>query len=427
MSTPGRSARPPAFLICLLTFWIGSVAGPCAVGAAEEVVVDGVLHQRNPATPRDGSETWNLRELWRAGGEDDDIFFGVIFAAVSDEAGNLYLLDRQLCQIFVYSPQGELLKTLSRQGEGPGETQRPIGLLFMPDGSLGIVQGFPGRIVKIDLDGNPAGTFSPGGGPAAGGFAGLSRVANRGGQLVVCGNLMTQIAGGGMQRTSYLASCGEDGAEKVRFLSLATEPDFGNPRFDEKKQYFVDRGGWALGPDGRLYTAPERDRYAIHVFRPDASLERVIERPYQPRKRTAEDIEDLKNGMVAIVNGRRVEVETHIEDHDPAVRELRVDKEGNLWVLEPQGARGLPSGVVRIYDVFDPTGTYTKQVRIACDGDAEADRLLFASDDRLLLIKGAEAALDAMFAGFGEGGGEEAEEGAPEPAPLEVVCYARGS
>jgi hypothetical protein len=296
----------------------------------------------------------------------------------------------------------------------------------MPDGTLGIVQGFPGRIVKIDLDGNPAGTFSPGGGPASGGFAGLSGVANRGGQLVVCGNLMTQIEGGGMQRTSYLASCDEDGHEKVRFLSLTSEPDFGNPRFDEKKQYFVDRGGWALGPDGRLYTVPERDRYAIHVFSPDATLERVIERPYQPRKRTAKDIADMENGIVAIVNGRRIEVETHIEDHDPAVRQLRVDDKDNLWVLQPQGARELPRGVVRVYDVFDPSGTYVKQVRIACDGDAEADRLLFAGDDRLILVKGAEAALDAMFAGFGEGGGGEAEEGAPEPAPLEVICYARG-
>ena len=152
----------------------------------------------------------------------------------------------------------------------------------------------------------------------------------------------------------------------------------------------------------------------------------MIERPYQPRKRTARDIEDIKNGMVVVINGRRVEVEMHIEDHDPAVRQLRVDDKGNLWVLQPQGARELPAGIVRVYDVFDPSGTYVKQVRIACDGDAEADRLLFASDDRLILVKGAEAALDAMFAGFGERGGE-ADEEAPEPAPLEVVCYARGS
>jgi sugar lactone lactonase YvrE len=209
-------------------------------------------------------------------------------------------------------------------------------------------------------------------------------------------------------------------------LSLTSEPDFGAPKFDEKKQYFVDRGGWALGPDGRLYTAPERDSYAIHVFNPDATLERVIERPYQPRKRTAKDIEDIKNGMVVVINGRRVEVEMHIEDHDPAVRQLRVDDKGNLWVLQPQGARELPAGIVRVYDVFDPSGTYVKQVRVACDGDAEADRLLFAGDDRLILVRGAQAALDAMFAGFGEGGGETDEE-ASEPAPLEVVCYARGS
>jgi hypothetical protein len=249
--------------------------------------------------------------------------------------------------------------------------------------------------------------------------------ACRGGQLVICGNRLREGEGDGMLQTSYLSSSDPDGTELVRYLSSENESDFSQPRYDEKAQDFVDRGRWALGPDGRVYTAPERDRFAVHVLAPDGTLERVIELAYQPRRRTAEDIADIEGGVVMIANGRRLEVEYDIEDCDPAVAALRVEDDGSLWVLTPQGTRDLPDGIVRVFDVFDPDGTYARRVSIACDGKAEEDRLLFAGD-RLLLIKGADAALDAMFAGF-RGDGEDEEVPVEEPAPLEVVCYGRGS
>ena len=34
----------------------------------------------------------------------------------------------------MYSPDGERLTILSREGDGPGETRIPANLLFMPDG-----------------------------------------------------------------------------------------------------------------------------------------------------------------------------------------------------------------------------------------------------------------------------------------------------
>ncbi len=67
-----------------------------------------------------------LQEVWRIGGEDDeDILIGVVGRGVMDDQGNTYLLDRQLSQILVIGPDGELAKTLGREGEGPGEMSRP--------------------------------------------------------------------------------------------------------------------------------------------------------------------------------------------------------------------------------------------------------------------------------------------------------------
>ena len=82
-----------------------------------------------------------LEELWRAGG-DDELLLGRIEEVRLGPDGNLYLMDQQLSQVLVLSPDGEYMRTLSREGEGPGEVRRPAGMLFMPDGNLGLLQPF---------------------------------------------------------------------------------------------------------------------------------------------------------------------------------------------------------------------------------------------------------------------------------------------
>ncbi len=73
-----------------------------------------------PADPP-STRSVELVEQWRIGGEDDEeILLGVIFDAVIGTDGSVYLIDRQLSQVLVISPDGELLTTLGRQGKGPG-------------------------------------------------------------------------------------------------------------------------------------------------------------------------------------------------------------------------------------------------------------------------------------------------------------------
>ena len=106
------------FVISLLAvIFLSSFAFPGNAG--EEVDVDGVIHVRNSAKPEQGVETIQLKELWRAGGDDDEVFFGTIAQVLSDPDGNTYLMDSQLSEIQVYSPDGEFLRTLGHEGDGP--------------------------------------------------------------------------------------------------------------------------------------------------------------------------------------------------------------------------------------------------------------------------------------------------------------------
>ncbi len=116
----------------------------------------------NEAAPRDGVETLVLEPVWRLGGDDDDdVFFGVIDAVSLDGDGNVLLADVQLMQINVVAPDGELTAVLGRQGEGPGEVTRLGGVLPLADGTVGMVQLMPGRVVKVDPAGLPAGDIVP--------------------------------------------------------------------------------------------------------------------------------------------------------------------------------------------------------------------------------------------------------------------------
>jgi len=71
--------------------------------------------------------TVKLEHLWTVGGdtEDEDEFFGVIADIEIDNSGNVYLLDSQLAEVKIYTKDGELIRTIGREGEGPGSSVSP--------------------------------------------------------------------------------------------------------------------------------------------------------------------------------------------------------------------------------------------------------------------------------------------------------------
>jgi hypothetical protein len=381
------------------------IAGLCVAtglaAAGEQVTVDGQLHVRNRARPSGGTETWRLEEQWRTGGAESDILLGVVSKVLPDKDGSLYVLDLQLSHIEVFSPAGEHLRTLSREGEGPGETRRPIDLVWTPDGNLGIIQIFPGKLIKIDRD------------PSQGNLVALTEVAVRGYTYVMAGTniAMTQT---GQTRKSFVARFTPEGQEQVRYYEHENAYNAANLQIVEKEQYSVGRRNWAVAPDGRVYTAPYRDEYKIHVYNPDGTLDRIIEREFTVPQRTPAEMKRVEDAMAAAVAQIPVEVKTEISTTNQVVSAMWVDAEGQLWVQHAASHLNQPAGVMLTYDVFDPQGNLARQVSIAADGDGERDLLRLYDGGRAVLITGWLDAALAMQGGAA--GGEEAE-------PLAVVVY----
>jgi len=318
----------------------------------------GDLRVDNPATPPGGVQTLDLQEAWRAGGEDDDIFFGSLGTVTADPEGRLYLLDSQLSQVQVYSPQGEHLATLGREGDGPGEVRQPGGLFLLPDGRLGLLQTFPGRIVLLNPDGTPAGelAYQPLGGAQQGSFMVLNGAQGLPDGILVLGIRMSMTGGPMNNQTFFLARTDLQGREQTIYLEKPYAVDFSDFRLDEMKMDFV----WSrfAGDDqGLVYTAPERNAYLIRVQGPDGAVVREIAREFTAAPRSDDDRQrahQILEGIAAYYGGVPLRGTT-VEDVEAAVTSLGIGPDGDLWVQNSNPGE-LPEGVFTRLDVFDLRG-----------------------------------------------------------------------
>ncbi len=92
-----------------------------------------VPHTIDDNGPAEGVQPLTLRELWRVGGEDEDLILGRVSDLEMHPDGSVYILDHQLCHVVVISTDGEHLRNISREGDGPGEMRQPMGLVFLTD------------------------------------------------------------------------------------------------------------------------------------------------------------------------------------------------------------------------------------------------------------------------------------------------------
>ncbi len=388
--------------------------------AAEEVMQDGVLHVKNGAEPAQGVQRIELEESWRVGGDDGEDFFGMISQVVVGDDGTIYLLDTRLSEVPVYSPDGERIATLSREGDGPGEVRIPSGLLLMPDGTLGIVQVFPGRIVKVGLDGSPAGEFKPGGGdPTQGGFLQLFDCVAAGADIVATAEGIAQNGPTGQIRTNFVATFDAEGQETARLWERKHEWDFTKFEFDEDKLARIDYRKVAVAGDGRIYVAPERNAYVINVYASDGSLERVIEREYAHRDRDQDEIDRLRTVLETQLR-QLPNPKITISATQPDIGGIEFGPDGNLWVSTSRSAVDQPEGVFATWDVFTPDGQFLRQVSAVCDGDGESDIIMWTPGGDAVKVTGFVEAVEALQNG-GAGGADE--DGSAEP--MEIIYMKR--
>jgi sugar lactone lactonase YvrE len=392
-------------------------SAPAAAWNGREEARDGVTHILNPALPVAQPETITPAEAWRVGGDDEeDIIFGVLSSIAADSEGNIYLLDTQLSEVMVFSPDGEYIRSIGREGEGPGEFRRAGSLFFTPEGNVAVMQFMPGKIVTLTSDGLPAGLLKmPAEFDESPVFFGGGMLA--GTDVVLATRTFGRSHDGIINVTNSLIRVNSEGTKKATYFEQDLTHNMANFTYDEKKEAQVL---WTTDAAGNVYTQDNFDAYAINVFGTDGKLSRVIEREYEHRKRSDEEKEENSPKLILQSDDRRVESKTIISDTDRDVMDFYTRDDGSLWVLSSRGAQDQPEGTIATFDVFDRDGRFQQQVTIEGDGSFNDDGLHFVGD-RLFVVISYRSARAAMWDASDE---EDANE--EEPEPMAVICYELG-
>jgi len=373
---------------------------------------DGHTVAVNPESPAAGETTAPLQELWRVGGDDEDLLLGVVGQLLHDDQGRIYVLDSQLSEIQVLSPDGEWLDTVGRAGEGPGEFRNGADMFWMPGGQIAVIQAWPGKIVLIEPDGVPAGEFKLPFREDAG-FQFASRGVGDGDRIVLSGTAYTTVDDQQMQH-AYLRSYDADGNELASFHEESRETRFGGFEFQERT--FVDfQRRWAVAPDGRVAAALSFDDYRIHVWNRDGTLDRIIARPdHEPPARTDAEKDRFQAFFDGITRWNPGST-FRVSDTHPAVAQLFFREDGSLWVQSARDMWRPADGVYTSFDVYNREGRYVRRVHLEADADAVDDGLFLAGDRAYVVTD----LMSAMMASLGAG-----EAGASDAEPVSVIAHA---
>jgi hypothetical protein len=397
--------------LSLLMLMITSAA--MAGWEGETATVDGVTVVTNPENAANGALQQDMRELWRRGGEDDEVFFGTIAEFLKDDDGNIYLLDGQISEIQVFDPDGEHVRTIGRQGEGPGEFQNGADMFWAPGGQIGVVQAWPGKIVMITPEGDPGTTFAL---PYrdGGGWQSVTRAAGHGENVILAGTAWTREDGKQLQFT-YLKTYDAGGNEMATFQESSRETQFGDYEFIEE-EYVDFQRRWSVANDGRVAAALSFDEYRIHVWNADGTVDRIIERPgYQAIKRNDAEKERFQTMYNAFTRWNRGSTFRVSENHQ-TIGQIFFREDGTLWVQSSAHRWRSAEGVFTSFDVYDTVGRFLQRVDLVADADAVEDGLFFAGNRAYVVTDLYNAVMARM-------GGDNSEDVDMDAEPVTVISF----
>lgn len=345
----------------IILFFINPPATQSQTSAEHRVVyteVDGVPLVRTEGGPKYDGPLFELTSDLILGiddGEPEWQIFGGITEFLVNPDGRMILLDTPRLEVFIISPEGELLLRTGRKGSGPGEFQRMMFLRWFETGSIfQINDRLLNRVTQYSDNGEYLDTinyfhaerYNP------------QRPRQRWENFVPLGN--------GQILSRYLES-GENSITNPYYL-LDSEFNKGEEliRLTSYDQFyrinnrsviipFTRLDALVPFPDGRfLTTHPSLGRITVYTSDGDPVLH--IERDWTRKRLTSDD-------RKAVIERYQRSPYEEIKDHPqrapmpqryPFFSTVITDDRSRIWVQQVTGY----TAAENIYDVFSPDGVW---------------------------------------------------------------------
>jgi hypothetical protein len=310
----------------------------------------------------------------------DELMFGSIGSMAVDEEGGIYAFDSQVPALRYFDADGNYIRTLGREGGGPGEYSDFVGrLVLRRDGKIVVPDVGNARLSLFEPDGTLAAHW-----PVRGGFFSRRDVVVDTADHTYVPILSEVMPSNEPMKVGYLHLDPEGVAvDTMHIPTLPNEPPLASMQSAFAEQMLMTvRGAMdpskehALSPLGYMVVGVNDD-YSFEVRWPDGRTVR-IERTYEPVPFTPEERAEWE----AVFDWYR-EVGYPVDLGSVPERKLPygsflADEGGRIWVrrhvearkddtVEPPSEetnRPPPISWVEpdVYDVFEPDGTYLGEV-----------------------------------------------------------------
>jgi len=307
-------------------------------------VKEGVKTLTNPNYPRDGRFTGRLIEEMSCGEEanPDAAMLNKPLDLKIDDQGHVYVMDWGDIHIKVYDGQGRFIRTIGRQGQGPGEFGTPAFFDLMTGGKICVVDGRQRRVMILSNEGQYISGFP---------FEGFFRSLAIDGQdrlfLAKWAAAEELKLSTEFREVPYITSIFRTDASGKEMVHLT---DFLGEVWVMKAMSgggIMGGGGlytiiWGVNRQGKFYGG-FNEIYRLGAYGPDGKIEFTFGREFTP----------LKNSQYKGLPGQKKAM--------PAfTRTILFDEEENLWLelYKDEATKGFT------YDVFSPEGIYLKQVKL---------------------------------------------------------------
>lgn len=305
--------------------------------------IDGVQVIENPEKPKlpKGIPTkLILDEDFKIGDSEveEEMIAQVTFFVV-DENETIYALDWKANNIKVFDKNGKFVRTIGKQGQGPGEINFPSGLLITPENELLVEDAGNRRLAYFTLEGEFLRNVS---------VADKTSLTN----LVMDNN-------GNVLGRQFIIDEGDMSFEIRKFdkdlnnlFTIESIPfTFRDPQkdkmdpFDFVQIYFFDS-------EGQIYYGNPKE-YEIQIFSSEGKLKKKITKKYKSEKMTGEDIEKIMDRIPDMGFGVKNMME--FPKQFPAYEAYTLDEEGRLIVRSYNKAEEENNVYL---DIFDADGNY---------------------------------------------------------------------